>query len=80
LARATPPLAGGGARNGLRARPVGQKRKIVAVIGDGSMTGGLAYEALNNIGMNKVDMIVVFNDNEMSISENVWSIHRAFNI
>ncbi len=56
-----------------------QNHKIVAVIGDGAMTGGLAYEALNNIGLNRVNMLVVFNDNEMSISENVWSIHKAFN-
>lgn len=53
--------------------------KVVAVIGDGAMTGGLAYEALNNIGLNRANVLMVFNDNEMSISENVWAIHRAFN-
>lgn len=57
----------------------GGTNRVAAVIGDGSMTGGLAYEALNNIGINKVRCLIVFNDNEMSISENVWSIHRAFN-
>ncbi len=56
-----------------------ENHKVVAVIGDGAMTGGLAYEALNNIGMNRPNMLVILNDNEMSISENVWSIHRAFN-
>ena len=56
-----------------------RKNHVAAVIGDGSMTGGMAYEALNNIGLNKVRCLIVFNDNEMSISPNVWSIHRAFN-
>ena len=47
---------------------------IVAVIGDGALTGGLAYEALNNAGQLKSNFIVVLNDNEMSIAPNVGSI------
>ncbi|TAM62044.1 1-deoxy-D-xylulose-5-phosphate synthase [bacterium] len=47
---------------------------IVAVIGDGALTGGLAYEALNNAGQRKTNFIVVLNDNEMSIAPNVGSI------
>lgn len=50
----------------------------VAVIGDGAMTGGMAYEALNNAGAKKGNFIVVLNDNKMSISRNVGAIPRAF--
>ena len=53
--------------------------KVVAIIGDGSMTGGMAYEAMNNIGLLKKDVIVVLNDNKMSIAPNVWSIQNYFN-
>ncbi len=52
----------------------GCKNKTVAVIGDGSMTGGLAFEALNNAGDLGRDLIVVLNDNEMSISPNVGAL------
>jgi 1-deoxy-D-xylulose-5-phosphate synthase len=52
----------------------GQKNKVVAVIGDGSLSGGMAYEALNNIGRFGTNVIVVLNDNEMSISKNVGGI------
>jgi 1-deoxy-D-xylulose-5-phosphate synthase len=55
----------------------GGTNKVVAIIGDGAMTGGLAYEALNNAGLRKTDMIVILNDNEMSISENVWVVHKV---
>jgi len=48
--------------------------KVVAVIGDGSMTGGLAFEALNNAGHLNRDLIVILNDNEMSIAENVGAL------
>lgn len=48
-----------------------QNHKVVAVIGDGALTGGMAYEALNNMGRMKSNLIVVLNDNNMSISENV---------
>lgn len=49
----------------------GDKSAIVAVIGDGSFTGGLAYEALNNLGRLKSSCVIILNDNEMSIDENV---------
>ncbi len=62
------------------ARDFQNKRfKVAAVIGDGSMTGGMAYEAMNNIGMLKKDIIVILNDNKMSIAPNVWSLHNYFN-
>ena len=56
-----------------------KKFKVVAVIGDGSMTGGMAYEAMNNIGLLKKDVIVVLNDNKMSIAPNRWAFHNYFN-
>jgi 1-deoxy-D-xylulose-5-phosphate synthase len=52
----------------------GTTESVVAVIGDGAMTGGLAYEAINNAGLLKTNFIVVLNDNEMSIAPNVGSI------
>ena len=55
-----------------RARDLaGRDETIVAVLGDGALTGGLAYEALNNAGESKTNFIVVLNDNEMSIAPNV---------
>ncbi len=51
-----------------------QKHEVVAVIGDGSFTGGMAYEAMNNAGKDRTKLIVVLNDNEMSISHNVGSV------
>lgn len=53
-------------------------KKVVAVIGDGAMTGGMAYEAMNNSGVLKSDLIVVLNDNNMSIAPNVWQISNYF--
>lgn len=55
-----------------------KKNKVIAVIGDGSMTGGMAYEAMNNIGLLKKDIIVILNDNKMSIAPNVWSLQNYF--
>ncbi|MDZ4745198.1 MAG: 1-deoxy-D-xylulose-5-phosphate synthase [bacterium] len=52
--------------------------KVVAVIGDGAMTGGLAYEAMNNCGILKSDILVVLNDNNMSIAPNVWALSNYF--
>jgi 1-deoxy-D-xylulose-5-phosphate synthase len=52
----------------------GQDYDVVAVIGDGALTGGLSYEALNNAGSRKTRLIVVLNDNEMSISGNIGAI------
>ncbi|TCP52856.1 1-deoxy-D-xylulose-5-phosphate synthase [Tumebacillus sp. BK434] len=51
-----------------------ENSKVVAVIGDGAMTGGMAFEALNHAGHVKSDMVVVLNDNEMSIATNVGAI------
>lgn len=53
-------------------------KKVVAIIGDGAMTGGMAYEAMNNTGYSKSDLIVVLNDNNMSIGKNVWQISSYF--
>ena len=56
--------------------------KVVAIVGDGSLTGGMAYEAMNNAGLLKKDMIVVLNDNRMvslsSVAPNLWSFHNYF--
>lgn len=52
------------------------KHSTIAVIGDGALTGGLAYEALNNAGRTGKNLIVILNDNEMSISKNVGSVAR----
>ncbi|MEK6552111.1 MAG: 1-deoxy-D-xylulose-5-phosphate synthase N-terminal domain-containing protein, partial [Bacteroidota bacterium] len=53
-------------------------KKVIAVIGDGAMTGGMAYEAMNNSGIIKSNLIVVLNDNNMSIAPNVWQISNYF--
>ena len=53
-----------------------EQKKVVAVIGDGALTAGLAYEALNHAGGEKADMIVVLNDNDMSISPNVGAMNK----
>ncbi|MDR0330756.1 MAG: 1-deoxy-D-xylulose-5-phosphate synthase [Chitinispirillales bacterium] len=58
---------------------LGEKHSVVAVIGDGSMSGGLAFEGLNNLGSSSTAMTVVLNDNEMSISRNVGALSRYFN-
>ncbi len=52
----------------------GDAYNVVAVIGDGSLTGGMAYEALNHAGHTKTRMLVILNDNEMSIGKNVGSV------
>ncbi|MGX5915075.1 1-deoxy-D-xylulose-5-phosphate synthase [Aliidiomarina sp. Khilg15.8] len=53
-------------------------RKVVAIIGDGAMTAGMAFEALNHAGDIDPDMLVILNDNEMSISENVGALNNHF--
>lgn len=53
----------------------GEEGKVVAIIGDGALTGGMAYEAMNQIGSAKLPLIMVLNDNEMSISPNVGALH-----
>ncbi|MDE1895065.1 MAG: 1-deoxy-D-xylulose-5-phosphate synthase [Xanthomonadaceae bacterium] len=60
----------------IAAQRKGDKRKVVAVIGDGAMTAGMAFEALNHSGDVEADMLVVFNDNGMSISENVGALAK----
>ena len=58
-----------------RARDIkGENNKVIAVIGDGALTGGMALEALNDVGSSNTNMIVILNDNEMSISKNVGGI------
>ncbi|MBR5315921.1 MAG: 1-deoxy-D-xylulose-5-phosphate synthase [Firmicutes bacterium] len=54
----------------------GDKHEVIAVIGDGSLTGGMAYEALNNIGASKEKVIVILNDNGMSISRNIGGVSQ----
>jgi len=64
----------------LEAREVnGEHYKAVAVIGDGAMTSGLAFEGLNHSGKHKRDLVVVLNDNEMSISPNVGALSAYLN-
>lgn len=56
-----------------------QNHTVVSVIGDGSLTGGMAYEALNNASRSKSNFIIVLNDNNMSISENVGGVSKYLN-
>ena len=58
------------------AKMKGQGHKSVAVIGDGSLTGGLAFEGLNNAGASKADILVILNDNNISIDRNVGAVHN----
>ena len=58
------------------ARIQGLKQKTVALIGDGSLTGGLALEGLNNAGASKADILVILNDNNISIDRNVGALHN----
>ncbi|WP_019165249.1 1-deoxy-D-xylulose-5-phosphate synthase [Staphylococcus delphini] len=55
---------------------LGKKNHIVPVIGDGALTGGMALEALNNIGHDRTNMTIILNDNEMSIAPNVGAMHN----
>lgn len=64
----------------VKARDIqGGNNTIVSVIGDGSLTGGMAYEALNNASRLETNFIIVLNDNDMSISENVGGISKYLN-
>ena len=58
------------------ARMQGLKRKAIALIGDGAMTGGLAYEGLNNAGASGADLLVILNDNNQSIDNNTGAMHE----
>ena len=64
----------------VKARDIqGQKHSVISVIGDGSLTGGMAYESLNNAAKLDTNFIIVLNDNNMSISENVGGISKYLN-
>src|SRR4051795_9090329 len=58
---------------------IGEDGKVVAVIGDGALTGGVAFEALHNAGGMDVPIVIILNDNGMSISPNVGALSRYFN-
>ena len=60
----------------IAAQRKGTKEQIVAVIGDGALSGGLAYEGLNNAGALKTDILVILNDNNISIDPNVGALHN----
>ena len=60
----------------LAAKLKGEDRKAVAIIGDGAMSAGMAFEALNNAGVADADMLVILNDNEMSISPPVGALNK----
>ena len=62
----------------IAANRLGEKRRAVAVIGDGGLTAGLAFEALNHAGDLDVDLLVILNDNNMSISPNVGALANRF--
>src|SRR5688572_6051977 len=62
----------------LAAAQTGSRRRVVAVIGDGAMSAGQAFEALNHAGSLDVNMLVILNDNDMSISENVGALSNYF--
>ena len=58
------------------AKMLQQQHKSIALIGDGSLTGGLAFEGLNNAGASKADILVILNDNNISIDRNVGAVHN----
>ncbi len=58
------------------AKLTGSKRKVVAVIGDGAMSGGLAFEGLNNVSSKANDMLIILNDNDMSIDRSVGGMNK----
>ena len=63
-----------------RARDIlNEKYNVISVIGDGALTGGLAFEGLNDIGFKKTNMIIILNDNQMSIAHNVGALSKYFN-
>lgn len=62
----------------LAMRAQGRDNQAVAIIGDGAMTAGMAFEALNHAGHEKPDMLVILNDNDMAISDNVGALNKHF--
>jgi 1-deoxy-D-xylulose-5-phosphate synthase len=63
-----------GLARGEAAKPVDERRRIVAVVGDGALTGGMAYEALNNLGHHRLPALIVLNDNGRSYAETVGGL------
>ena len=62
-----------------RARDIeGEDYKVVSVIGDGALTGGMAFEALNDVGFRKTDVTIILNDNQMSINKNVGGLSKTY--
>lgn len=57
----------------------GKKERVAAVIGDGSMTGGMAYEAINSLAQTRTGCVIILNDNEMSIDKNVGGLSKYLN-
>lgn len=62
----------------LAMRAQGKEHQAVAIIGDGAMTAGMAFEALNHAGHEKSDLLVILNDNDMAISDNVGALNKYF--
>lgn len=63
-----------------RARDIkGEDYSVIAVIGDGALTGGMSFEALNDVGFKKTKLIIILNDNQMSISKNVGGLSKYLN-
>ncbi len=60
-------------------KALGRQRKVIGIVGDGSMTSGVAFEALNNIGASRQGMLVILNDNGFSIAKTVGAISNYFN-
>ncbi len=60
----------------IAAKNSGSNKKVAAIIGDGALTAGMAFEALNHAGHTETDMLVILNDNDMSISENVGGLNK----
>ncbi len=58
-------------------QPINQQHTVIAVIGDGALTGGMSFEALNNLRNSQLDVLLVFNDNGMGIDPNAGAIHLA---
>lgn len=58
------------------ARMQGMDRRVIALIGDGALTGGLAFEGLNNAGTSKADLLIILNDNNQSIDKNLGAFHE----
>lgn len=58
------------------ARQLGSERRVVAIVGDGGLTAGMSFEALNHIGDQRLDVLTVYNDNDWSISENVGALRE----